>query len=156
GPRGQPSHPLGSVGGPGLCPFGWPGASSGHGMGGSRWASSRIFGGDRCGSRAGIVRQDRSPSLDGGATGDGRVHVASPDFSLESLVTERQATVVNSLGLHARPAAQFVKIAAAYQAEIEVAKDGVAVNAKSIMGVMMLAAEQGSQLTVRANGPDAE
>jgi phosphocarrier protein len=71
-------------------------------------------------------------------------------------MTERQATIVNSLGLHARPAAQFVKIASAYQSSIEVAKDGLAVNGKSIMGVMMLAAEQGSLLTLRADGPDAD
>jgi len=67
---------------------------------------------------------------------------------------EREARIVNSLGLHARPAAQLVKIASAYTAEIEIVKDGMPVNGKSIMGVMMLAAECGSSILFRANGPD--
>lgn len=67
---------------------------------------------------------------------------------------ERTATIVNPLGLHARPASKIVKIAAAFQAEVEIVKDGVAVNGKSIMGVMMLAAECGSAIVLRANGPD--
>jgi phosphocarrier protein len=71
-------------------------------------------------------------------------------------VSERTATIVNSLGLHARPAAQFVKVASSYSSDIEVVKDGTAVNGKSIMGVMMLAAEQGSALTIRAEGADAD
>ncbi|HXG44279.1 MAG TPA: HPr family phosphocarrier protein [Gemmatimonadales bacterium] len=71
-------------------------------------------------------------------------------------MTERQAKIVNSLGLHARPAAQLVKLASGFQAEIEIEKDGMAVNGKSIMGVMMLAAECGSTITLRATGPDEE
>jgi phosphocarrier protein len=71
-------------------------------------------------------------------------------------MTERQATIVNSLGLHARPAAQLVKLASGFQAEIEIEKDGMTVNGKSIMGVMMLAAECGSTITLRATGPDEE
>jgi phosphocarrier protein HPr len=67
---------------------------------------------------------------------------------------EQEATIVNQLGLHARPAAQLVKLAAAFQADIEIVKDGMAVNGKSIMGVMMLAAECGSSVLVRADGPD--
>lgn len=67
---------------------------------------------------------------------------------------ERDTTIVNSLGLHARPAAQMVRTASAFAAEIELAKDGMAVNGKSIMGVMMLAAEEGSTIKVRADGPD--
>lgn len=67
---------------------------------------------------------------------------------------EREATIVNSLGLHARPAAQIVRTASGFTAEVELVKDGMAVNGKSIMGVMMLAAECGSNLTLRANGPD--
>jgi phosphocarrier protein HPr len=67
---------------------------------------------------------------------------------------ERESKIVNQLGLHARPAAQIVKTAAAYKAEIEIVKDGMAVNGKSIMGVMMLAAECGSLITLRANGAD--
>ena len=69
---------------------------------------------------------------------------------------EREATIVNSEGLHARPAARIVRLASTFDAEIEIMKDGVGVNAKSIMGVMMLAAECGSQITLRADGPDAE
>lgn len=69
---------------------------------------------------------------------------------------ERDATIVNQDGLHARPAARIVKLANNFTADIELAKDGVGVNGKSIMGVMMLAAECGSSITIRANGPDAE
>lgn len=69
---------------------------------------------------------------------------------------ERTVEIVNPLGLHARPAAEFVKIAARFTAEISVAKDGYAVNGKSIMGVMTLAAECGSSITIRAEGEDAE
>jgi phosphocarrier protein HPr len=71
-------------------------------------------------------------------------------------VTSREATIVNPLGLHARPAAQFVKLASTFGSDIEVATDSMAVNGKSIMGVMMLAAECGSTITVRADGPDAD
>jgi phosphocarrier protein len=69
---------------------------------------------------------------------------------------ERVVEIVNPLGLHARPAAEFVKLAAAFTAEIQVEKDGMAVNGKSIMGVMTLAAECGSSLLIRAEGDDAE
>lgn len=69
---------------------------------------------------------------------------------------ERGAEIVNSLGLHARPAAQLVRLASSFASEIEIAKDGMAVNGKSIMGVMMLAAECGSAITIRASGGDAE
>ena len=67
---------------------------------------------------------------------------------------ERQVVVVNSLGLHARPAAQLVKVASEFKSHVEVEKDSFAVNCKSIMGVMMLAAECGSTLNFRAEGPD--
>jgi phosphocarrier protein len=67
---------------------------------------------------------------------------------------EREAKIVNSLGLHARPAAQIVKLANEFKADIEIVKDGMPVNGKSIMGVMMLAAECGSAILVRAKGPD--
>ena len=69
---------------------------------------------------------------------------------------EREATIVNQEGLHARPAAQIVRLANSFVAEIELGKDGLVVNGKSIMGVMMLAAECGSSIIIRANGPDAE
>ena len=69
---------------------------------------------------------------------------------------EREVKVVNSLGLHARPAAQLVRLASTFTSEVELVKDGVPVNSKSIMGVMMLAAECGSVLVVRTDGADAE
>jgi phosphocarrier protein len=71
-------------------------------------------------------------------------------------VIERTIEIVNSLGLHARPAAQFVRLAAGFDSEIELARDEMSVNGKSIMGVMMLAAECGSQVVVRASGSDEE
>lgn len=70
-------------------------------------------------------------------------------------VLERSVQVMNSQGFHARPAAEFVKLASRFSAEIHVEKDGLEVNAKSIMGVLMLAAEKGSTLVVRAKGDDA-
>ncbi len=72
------------------------------------------------------------------------------------MVSERRVTVINELGLHARPAAEFVKLASRFKSEIRLAKDGEAVNGKSIMGVMTLAAECGAELTLRADGSDAE
>ena len=72
------------------------------------------------------------------------------------MVVERLAPIVNSLGLHARPAAEFVKVANRFQAHILVTKDGLEVNGKSIMGMMMLAAECGSSLLIKADGDDAE
>ncbi|HMP82208.1 MAG TPA: HPr family phosphocarrier protein [Verrucomicrobiota bacterium] len=67
----------------------------------------------------------------------------------------RELTVVNKLGIHARPAAMFVKTANRFTCEIHVEKDGEKVNGKSIMGLMMLAAGPGSKLTVSAEGADA-
>ena len=69
---------------------------------------------------------------------------------------ECSVRIVNRLGMHARPAAEFVKLAGRFQCEITVEKDGLEVNGKSIMGVLMLAAEQGSELIIRADGSDAE
>jgi phosphocarrier protein HPr len=71
-------------------------------------------------------------------------------------VIEREAKIVNPLGMHARPAAEFVKLANRYKAAVEVRKDELAVNGKSIMGVMMLAAECGSSLSIQTDGEDAE
>ena len=68
----------------------------------------------------------------------------------------KQLTVINRLGIHARPAALFVKIAGKFNSQISVEKDGETINGKSIMGLMMLAAAQGSKLTVTADGIDAE
>jgi len=69
---------------------------------------------------------------------------------------ERTLTIPNRFGLHARPAAEFVKLANRFRAELWVKKDDLEVNGKSIMGVMMLAAECGSQITIRAEGDDAQ
>jgi phosphocarrier protein len=69
---------------------------------------------------------------------------------------ERTVTIANRNGLHARPAAEIVKTAAKFKSEITLIRDELEVNGKSIMGVMMLAAEFGSSLVLRAKGPDAE
>jgi phosphocarrier protein HPr len=69
---------------------------------------------------------------------------------------ERTVRIVNKNGLHARPAAEIVKLASKYQSDITLVRDDLEVNGKSIMGVMMLAAEFGSSLVLRAAGPDAE
>jgi phosphocarrier protein HPr len=66
-----------------------------------------------------------------------------------------EVTIVNKYGLHARPAAEFVKLANRFSSEVWVSKDQVEVNGKSIMGVMMLAAERGSRVSIRAQGEDA-
>jgi phosphocarrier protein HPr len=68
----------------------------------------------------------------------------------------REVTILNKYGLHARPAAEFVKLANRFSAEISVAKDDVEVSGKSIMGVMMLAAECGSAIRIIAKGADSE
>jgi len=72
------------------------------------------------------------------------------------MTAERTVRIVNKNGLHARPAAEVVKTATPFKSDIVMIKDDLEVNAKSIMGVMMLAAEFGSEVTVRATGPDAE
>jgi phosphocarrier protein len=72
------------------------------------------------------------------------------------MMTERTVEIVNKNGLHARPAAEIVKLSAKFQSEITIVRDDLEVNGKSIMGVMMLAAEFGASILVRANGPDAE
>jgi phosphocarrier protein len=72
------------------------------------------------------------------------------------LKIEKDITIVNRLGLHARPAAMFVRISSRYRAEVWVSKEGEEVNGKSIMGLMMLAAGQGSKLRIRCEGADAD
>lgn len=69
---------------------------------------------------------------------------------------ERELTVTNRLGLHARATAKLVQTTAPFKASITIAAKGREVNAKSIMGVMLLAAGQGSQVIVRAEGEDAQ
>jgi len=66
----------------------------------------------------------------------------------------REVTIINKLGLHARPAAQLVKTASRFSSEIFFKKGSLEVNGKSIMGVMMLAAEKGSKITITADGDD--
>jgi len=72
------------------------------------------------------------------------------------MMIERTVTIANKNGLHARPAAEIVKTAAKFKADITLVRDDLEVNGKSIMGVMMLAAEYGSSLVLRADGNDAE
>ncbi len=69
---------------------------------------------------------------------------------------EKEITIINRLGLHARPAANFVRIANRYRSEVWVEKEGERINGKSIMGLMMLAAGQGSKLTIHCEGADAD
>lgn len=69
---------------------------------------------------------------------------------------QQEVTILNKLGLHARPAAMFVRVANKHRAEIWVEKDGEQVNGKSIMGLMMLAAGQGTRLLLSAEGADAQ
>lgn len=69
---------------------------------------------------------------------------------------QREVTVKNRLGIHARPAATFVRLAGTFESEIFVEKDGQAVNGKSVMGLMSLAAGRGSKIRITARGPDAE
>jgi phosphocarrier protein len=71
-------------------------------------------------------------------------------------MVERSVRILNRNGLHARPAAEIVKAAAKFKSDITLVRDDLEVNGKSIMGVMMLAAEYGSTLSLRASGPDAE
>jgi len=69
---------------------------------------------------------------------------------------QEQIKIINKHGLHARPAAQFVKIAGKFSADIKVVKDGLEVNGKSIMGIMMLAAEPGSEILLMIDGDDEQ
>ncbi len=69
---------------------------------------------------------------------------------------EREAKILNKLGIHARPAAEIVKTSGKYKSNITIVRDDLEVNAKSIMGVMMLAAEHGSTIVLRAIGDDAD
>jgi phosphocarrier protein HPr len=69
---------------------------------------------------------------------------------------EKEITIRNKAGLHTRPAAALVKLAAKFQSEFIIIKDGLEINGKSIIGVMTLAAEQGSTMTVRFEGSDEE
>ena len=74
----------------------------------------------------------------------------------ETLGSEQTLQVRNKYGLHARPAAEFVKLASRFQSDIWVRKQDLEANGKSIMGMMMLAAECGAEITIRASGSDAD
>ncbi|MDA0347407.1 MAG: HPr family phosphocarrier protein [Verrucomicrobia bacterium] len=78
------------------------------------------------------------------------------DQTAENDSKERLVEVINKMGIHARPAAMIVRISNRHNAEVYVEKDGEMVNGKSIMGLMMLAAGQGSKLKFIANGPGAQ
>ncbi len=69
-------------------------------------------------------------------------------------MVEKKVTIRNKLGLHARPAAMLVQEASRFRSEIKILKEDMEVNGKSIMGVMMLAAEEGSEIIIRAEGED--
>jgi len=69
---------------------------------------------------------------------------------------ERVVKIKNTLGIHARPASLFAKTAEKFVSEITVEKDGMEVNGKSILGLMMLVAEKGSKIIIRVSGPDEE
>lgn len=71
-------------------------------------------------------------------------------------MTQKEVTVINRAGIHTRPAASIVKLAARFKSEIELERDGFKINAKSIIGVMTLAAEQGSKLLLYTSGEDEE
>lgn len=72
------------------------------------------------------------------------------------MTVSKELTICNKMGMHARPAAQFVKRASKYKCDVWVEKDDEPVNGKSIMGLMMLAAAQGSVIKVSTEGDDAE
>jgi phosphocarrier protein len=67
---------------------------------------------------------------------------------------QREVEVINKLGLHARAAAKLTQLAAKYQSEVSIGRNGRKINAKSIMGVMMLAAGKGARITLETDGPD--
>ena len=72
------------------------------------------------------------------------------------MVVEREVEIVNRLGLHARAAAKLVHRASAFDSKVTLVKDGEEVDAKSILGILLLAAAQGTRLTLRADGPDED
>jgi phosphocarrier protein HPr len=67
---------------------------------------------------------------------------------------QRDVEIINKLGLHARASAKLTQVAAKYQSDVQMSRNGRKVNAKSIMGVMMLAAGKGAKVTVEVDGPD--
>lgn len=69
---------------------------------------------------------------------------------------EKKTKILNSLGIHARPASLLVKLASQFESKVELEKNNIEVNAKSIMGILMLASEKGQEIIVRAKGNDEE
>lgn len=82
--------------------------------------------------------------------------MAAPEQRMADQYVHRQMTILNKRGLHARAAAKFVALANAFDAEIEVERNGQTVSGRSIMGLMMLAASPGTSIDIRAKGDDAE
>ncbi len=79
-----------------------------------------------------------------------------PPHNHSGLMKTIKITIINKLGLHARASAKFVSTAAKYQSQIDVTKDSKTINGKSIMGVMLLAANKGSELILNIDGPDED
>jgi phosphocarrier protein len=77
-------------------------------------------------------------------------------FMSDLISEQKEMQIINELGLHARAAAAFVKVANRYRSDIMVSKDSLTVNGKSIMGVLMLAAAKGASIVVEAKGDDAQ
>ncbi len=75
-------------------------------------------------------------------------------YRIRRTMQRREVEIVNKLGLHARASARLTQLAARYQSDVSIARNGRSVNAKSIMGVMMLAAGKGSKVTLEIDGPD--
>jgi phosphocarrier protein len=71
------------------------------------------------------------------------------------MITET-LVIKNEVGLHARPAAQFVKLAERFKSNVRLCKDGIWVNGKSVLGILTLAAEHGSEIILEVNGPDEQ
>lgn len=93
---------------------------------------------------------------DGQPTTRQRDESADAERSQEIAVLVQESFVIdNEAGLHARAATKFVQVASRFAAEVEVERDGRCVNAKSVMGVLMLVAAKGSTITIRGRGPDA-
>lgn len=100
---------------------------------------------------------DRATSFTTRWTDPIATHLADRNSPLETTRTELEVSIVNRQGLHARPAAQFVRVAGQFEdCEVTVHRDGMSVNGKSIMGMMMLAAGPGSQLKIVIEGDGSE
>ena len=79
----------------------------------------------------------------------------SSNHKSNEVIAEHQLVILNEIGLHARPAAAFVKLATRFKSDIQILRDGEEVNGKSIMGLLTLQLSQGTAFTLRAEGPAA-